>query len=108
VHTRSVEGPVRWASYLVSFVSYQGVAVTLVGTKTYLVSSSGQMSLPADARRRWKLDRGGPVAVLDLGNVVVVAPGERGFAAVIDTALSRADHLDYVTRLSEDDDLATT
>jgi hypothetical protein len=66
------------------------------------------MSLPADARRRWKLDRGGPVSVLDLGNVVVVAPGTRGFAGVIDAALSRADHLDYVAHLSEDDDLATT
>lgn len=79
-----------------------------MGAKTYLVSSSGQMSLPADARRRWKLGHGGPVSVLDLGEVVVVAPGERGFSELIDAALSRADHLDFVTQLSRDDDLATT
>jgi hypothetical protein len=66
------------------------------------------MSLPADARRRWKLDQGGPVSVLDLGKVVVIAPGERGFSRLIDSALSRDEHLRYVADLSDDDDLATT
>lgn len=79
-----------------------------MAAKRYLVSTSGQMSLPAEARRRWRLDRGGPVSVLDLGSVVVIAPGERGFAAVIDGALSRTAHLDYVKNLAADDDLATT
>ena len=66
------------------------------------------MSLPADARHRWKLDRGGRVSVLDLGDVVVVAPGDRGFAGLIEDALSRAEHLRYVKSLPDDDDLATT
>lgn len=79
-----------------------------MSAKRYLVSSSGQMSLPADARRRWRLEHGGPVSVLDLGQVVVVAPGDRGFADVIDRALSAEAHLDYVKSLTSDDDLATT
>ena len=79
-----------------------------MSVRSYLVSSSGQMSLPADARHRWKLDGGGPVSVLDLGEVVVVAPGEHGFAGVIDAALTREQHIDYVKSLKSDDDLATT
>ena len=32
----------------------------------YLVSASGQMSVPAAVRHRWHLDNGGPVDVIDL------------------------------------------
>jgi hypothetical protein len=39
------------------------------------VSSRGQMSLPATARRRWGLDVGGEVGYLDLGDAVVLFPG---------------------------------
>jgi hypothetical protein len=39
------------------------------------VSGRGQMSLPAAARRRWKLDDGGPVGYLDLGELMVIVPG---------------------------------
>ncbi len=39
------------------------------------VSSRGQMSLPADARRRWGLDEGGTVAFVDLGGSVLLVPG---------------------------------
>jgi hypothetical protein len=39
------------------------------------VSSRGQMSLPAAARRRWRLGRGGEVAYLDLGDAVIIVPG---------------------------------
>lgn len=39
------------------------------------VSSRGQMSLPAKARRRWGLEVGGQVAYLDLGDAVVLVPG---------------------------------
>jgi hypothetical protein len=79
-----------------------------MAAKTYLVSSSGQMSLPADARKRWELTDGGPVSVLDLGSVVVVAPGDQGFTHLVGDALSREDHLRYVESMSEDEDLATT
>lgn len=39
------------------------------------VSSRGQMSLPAAARRRWRLGRGGEVGYVDLGDAVVIVPG---------------------------------
>jgi bifunctional DNA-binding transcriptional regulator/antitoxin component of YhaV-PrlF toxin-antitoxin module len=39
------------------------------------VSSRGQMSLPASARRRWGLEPGGEVGYLDLGDAVVLVPG---------------------------------
>ena len=42
------------------------------------VSSRGQMSLPASARRRWGLDEGGDVGYLDLGEAVVLVPGGIG------------------------------
>lgn len=42
---------------------------------TYTVSTRGQLSLPAGARRRWGLEHGGKVDVLDLGGLVVLVPG---------------------------------
>jgi hypothetical protein len=33
------------------------------------------MSLPAAARRRWRLSKGGAVGYLDLGDAVVIVPG---------------------------------
>ncbi len=39
------------------------------------VSSRGQMSLPAAARRRWGLQDGGQVAYIDLGDSVLLVPG---------------------------------
>jgi bifunctional DNA-binding transcriptional regulator/antitoxin component of YhaV-PrlF toxin-antitoxin module len=38
------------------------------------VSSRGQMSLPSSARNRWKLQDGGEVTYLDLGDVVLLVP----------------------------------
>ncbi len=39
------------------------------------VSSRGQMSLPAAARRRWGLQDGGDIAYLDLGDSVILVAG---------------------------------
>lgn len=44
----------------------------------YLVSSSGQMSVPAEVRRRWGLGRGGRVTVVDLGHAVVLRQNRCG------------------------------
>lgn len=72
----------------------------------YLVSSSGQMSLPAEVRRRWSLGGGGPVEVLDLGFGVLTVP--RGVSArLLDDLVSREEHAVFVESLSLDDDLAT-
>ena len=73
----------------------------------FRVSSSGQMSLPAPARRRWGLDNGGPVDVLDLGfGVLTVPKGEGG--RLLDDLLGRDEHAAYVRSLADDPDLATT
>ena len=42
---------------------------------TYTVSRRGQLVLPARARRRWGLERGGKVEVIDVGSLVVLVPG---------------------------------
>ena len=73
----------------------------------YVVSSSGQMSLPASARHRWNLDHGGPVDVLDLGFGVLTLPRGEGHRLLGDL-LGRDEHAAYVKSLVEDPDLATT
>lgn len=72
----------------------------------FLVSTSGQMSVPAAVRRRWGLENGGRITVLDLGDaVVLLPPGER--QSLIGSALSSEEHLAFVAGL-DDPDLATT
>lgn len=72
----------------------------------FLVSTSGQMSVPAAVRRRWGLDEGGRVTVIDLGDALVVLPaGAR--QQLLAAALSAEDHLRFVAGI-EDPDLATT
>lgn len=44
----------------------------------FKVSSRGQMALPAEARRRWNLDKGGPVEIADLGGSLLIVPASRG------------------------------
>ncbi len=73
----------------------------------YQVSSSGQMSLPASARHRWRLDQGGPVDVIDLGFGVLTVPRGQG-RRLLGDVLSRDDHAAFVESLSDDPDLATT
>ncbi len=72
----------------------------------FLVSTSGQMSVPAAVRHRWGLDRGGRVTVVDLGEAVVLLPtGAR--QRLLGQALSADAHLRFVREL-DDPDLATT
>jgi len=73
----------------------------------YVVSSSGQMSLPAAARHRWQLDHGGPVDVLDLGFGVLTVPNGEGRRLLSDL-LTREEHAERVRALGDDVDLATT
>jgi len=72
----------------------------------FLVSTSGQMSVPAAVRHRWGLDHGGRVTVIDLGEAVVLLPPGRR-AELLAEALSAEDHVVFVKGL-EDPDLATT
>jgi bifunctional DNA-binding transcriptional regulator/antitoxin component of YhaV-PrlF toxin-antitoxin module len=73
----------------------------------YLVSASGQMSVPAAVRHRWHLDHGGPVDVIDLGFGVLTVPAGQARRLLSDL-LSREDHAAFVQSLSDDPDLATS
>ena len=80
---------------------------TMELVQQYLVSSSGQMSLPAGVRHRWGLDNGGPVDVLDLGYGVLTVPAGQG-RALLDDLLPAKDHAAFVQSVADDPDLATT
>ncbi|MEW6471539.1 MAG: AbrB/MazE/SpoVT family DNA-binding domain-containing protein [Actinomycetota bacterium] len=72
----------------------------------FLVSASGQMSVPAAVRHRWGLDEGGRVTVIDLGEAVVLLPaGAR--QQLLAAALSGEEHRRFVAGIG-DPDLATT
>jgi hypothetical protein len=78
-----------------------------MSVQEYVVSSSGQMSLPAGARHRWDLDGGGPVDVIDLGFGVLTLPSGAGRRLLSDL-LPREDHAAFVRSFDDDPDLATT
>jgi len=73
----------------------------------FLVSSSGQMSIPAAVRHRWHLDNGGPVDVIDLGFGVLTVPAGQARRLLSDL-VTRDEHAAFVDSLSDDADLATT
>ncbi len=72
----------------------------------FLVSSSGQMSVPAAVRHRWGLTEGGRVTVIDLGHAVVLLPSDAR-QRLLAGALSAEEHRKFVSGLG-DPDLATT
>ena len=75
-------------------------------TSEFLVSASGQMSVPAAVRHRWGLDRGGRLTVVDLGDAVVLLP-PGGRQRILADALTAEQHREFVAELN-DPDLATT
>ena len=44
-------------------------------TTSAKVSHRGQTSLPAELRRRWGIEDGGEIGVIDLGTAALVIPG---------------------------------
>ncbi|MGK2928073.1 MAG: AbrB/MazE/SpoVT family DNA-binding domain-containing protein [Acidimicrobiales bacterium] len=78
-----------------------------MGVQEYLVSASGQMSLPAGVRHRWHLDGGGPVDVIDLGFGVLTVPRGTG-RRLLGDLVTRDQHSEFVDSLADDPDLATT
>lgn len=57
----------------------------------FRVSERGQMSLPAEARRRWDLGDGGSVEVADLGEALLIVPaGRGGLRALLSEAIESA------------------
>jgi bifunctional DNA-binding transcriptional regulator/antitoxin component of YhaV-PrlF toxin-antitoxin module len=88
-----------------SFATKYTVDVSSV--QQFLVSASGQMSVPAAVRHRWHLDNGGPVDVIDLGFGVLTVPAGKA-RLLLGDLLSREDHAAFVASLADDPDLATT
>lgn len=78
----------------------------MAASAEFLVSSSGQMSVPAAVRRRWGITEGGRLTVIDLGDAVVLLP-PGGHQQLLAGALSAEDHRRFVRGL-DDPDLATT
>jgi bifunctional DNA-binding transcriptional regulator/antitoxin component of YhaV-PrlF toxin-antitoxin module len=91
---------------LLGKIELHQVKGSAVPVQEFLVSTSGQMSIPAPVQHRWGLDNGGPVAVFDLGDAVVVVPADTG-QRILREALSAEEHRIFVAR-SDDPDLATT
>ena len=57
----------------------------------FKVSDRGQMALPAEARRRWNLGKGGTVEIADLGDALLIVPaGRGGLRALLRTAVEDA------------------
>ena len=81
--------------------------VGMEAIQQYLVSASGQMSVPAAVRHRWHLDNGGPVDVIDLGFGVLTVPAGQA-QRLLGDLLSREDHAAFVQSLTDDPDLATS
>lgn len=73
---------------------------------TFRVSASGQMSLPAAVRHRWRLERGGQVDILDLGFGVLTVPAGDA-QRLLDEILPAEAHYAAVSA-DDDPDLATT
>ena len=65
------------------------------------------MSLPAAVRRRWDLDEGGPVDIVDLGFAVLTLPLGEG-RRLLGDLVSRDEHAALVRSLDGDPELATT
>ena len=72
----------------------------------FLVSTSGQMSVPAAVRHRWGLDNGGRVTVVDLGDAVILRP-PGGRQQLLANALTADQHRLFVSAL-DDPDLETS
>jgi bifunctional DNA-binding transcriptional regulator/antitoxin component of YhaV-PrlF toxin-antitoxin module len=71
-------------------------------TESFKVSSSGQMCLPAAVRRRWHLEKGGRVEVLDLGFGVLTVPA--GYKGRLLDEILPADALYEAVAKEEDPD----
>lgn len=62
-----------------------------VTVTSHRVSKQGQITLPAEALRRWSLTEGGAVDVVDLGDALVVVPaGRGGLPALVGAAVDDA------------------
>jgi len=77
------------------------------GVRNVRVTRQGQLSLPAPVRRRWKVEHGGELGVIDLGSAVVLIPGgARAARRALGDAFGAGRYLAAVRELN-DPELAT-
>jgi bifunctional DNA-binding transcriptional regulator/antitoxin component of YhaV-PrlF toxin-antitoxin module len=70
----------------------------------YRVSRRGQFSLPARARKRWGLEDGGEVEVLDLGDCIVMFPGgPDALRRAVAEWLTHEEYADFVASIDDPD-----
>jgi AbrB family looped-hinge helix DNA binding protein len=72
------------------------------GHAIYRVSSRGQFSLPASARRRWGIEGGGEVELFDLGDAVVMLPANSARTSLA-LALSAEVYRKHVEAMTDPD-----
>jgi AbrB family looped-hinge helix DNA binding protein len=71
----------------------------------FKVSGRGQMALPAEARRRWNLDKGGTVEIADLGDSLLIVPaGRGGLRALLRAAIEDAGGYTKLAQATADDE----
>ena len=70
-------------------------------SSTARVSHRGQTTLPAALRKRWGLEAGGEVGVLDMGDAALIIPGGESVAR---TELARVLKHTYTDGLDQIDD----
>jgi AbrB family looped-hinge helix DNA binding protein len=76
-----------------------------MGIAEFKVSDRGQMALPAEARRRWNLDKGGTVEIADLGEALLIVPaGRGGLRALLRTAIDDAGGYAKLAKAAAADD----
>ena len=75
----------------------------------FRVSARGQLSLPAEVRRRWGIAGGGSVEIIDLGESVLLVPGGDGALwRMIREAIPPHEYKQIVDEIGRDEpDLAT-
>lgn len=71
----------------------------------FKVSDRGQMALPAEARRRWNIDKGGTVEIADLGDSLLIVPaGRGGLRALLRAAIDDAGGYAKLAKAAAADD----
>ena len=76
-----------------------------MATAEFKVSARGQMALPAEARRRWNLDKGGTVEIADLGASLLVVPaGRGGLRALLSAAVDDSGGYTKLAQATADDE----
>lgn len=86
------------------FVGLQGDMTPPRIVGAFKVSSRGQLSLPAEVRRRWGIESGGQVEIADLGESLLIVPGGDGtLRRAVFGSISPEAYQEYVDTIDDPD-----